>query len=115
MLARDQRMAQADRAESRGPSMRVAKVIGPREIRLEEAPIPSPDRGEALVRIKAVGICGSDLQYYAQGRIGDQSLAAGHILGHEVAGVVEALGPEAEGFIRAERRCPDVIKAVITL
>jgi L-iditol 2-dehydrogenase len=77
--------------------MRVAKVIGPREIRLEEAPTPSPDRGEALVRVKAVGICGSDLQYYAHGRIGDQSLPAGHILGHEVAGVVEALGPEAEG------------------
>ena len=77
--------------------MRVAKIIGPREIRLEEAPTPSPGRGEALVRVKAVGICGSDLQYYAQGRIGDQSLPAGHILGHEVAGVVEALGPEAEG------------------
>lgn len=77
--------------------MRVANVIGPREIRLEEAPIPSPGRGEALVRIKAVGLCGSDLQYYAQGRIGDQSLSTGHILGHEVAGVVEALGPEADG------------------
>jgi L-iditol 2-dehydrogenase len=76
--------------------MRVAKVMGPGEIRLVEAPIPSPGPGEVLVRVKAVGICGSDLQYYAHGRIGDQSLPAGHILGHEVAGVVEALGPGAE-------------------
>ncbi len=77
--------------------MRVAEVMGPGEIRLAEAPIPSPGRGEALVRVRAVGICGSDLQYYAQGRIGDQSLPPGHILGHEVAGVVEALGPGVDG------------------
>lgn len=77
--------------------MRVAKVMAPREMRLEEAPVPSPGPGEALVRIKAVGICGSDLQYYADGRIGDQRFSAGHVLGHEVAGVVEALGPDAEG------------------
>jgi L-iditol 2-dehydrogenase len=37
-----------------------------------------------------VGICGSDLQYYAQGRIGDLEFSLGHVLGHEVAGVVEA-------------------------
>jgi L-iditol 2-dehydrogenase len=77
--------------------MRVVKVISPREMRVEEAPVPSPGPGEALVRIKAVGICGSDLQYYAQGRIGDLQFNAGHILGHEVAGVVEALGPEVAG------------------
>lgn len=77
--------------------MRIVKVVSPREMRLEEAPVPSPGPGEALVRIKAVGICGSDLQYYAQGRIGDLQFTSGHILGHEVAGVVEALGPGAAG------------------
>lgn len=77
--------------------MLVAKVIAPREIQLGEAPIPSPGPGEALVRVKAVGLCGSDLQYYAQGRIGDLHFSTGHILGHEVAGVVEALGPETDG------------------
>jgi len=77
--------------------MRVARVMAPRQIRLEESPVPSLGPGEALVRIKAVGICGSDLQYYAQGRIGDLQFTAGHILGHEVAGVVEELGPGVEG------------------
>ncbi len=77
--------------------MRVAMVTGAGEIRLADAAIPSPGPGEVLVRVKAVGICGSDLQYYRQGRIGDQSLPAGHILGHEVAGVVEALGPDTDG------------------
>jgi L-iditol 2-dehydrogenase len=44
-----------------------------------------------------VGVCGSDLQYYAHGRIGDLQFTAGHVLGHEVAGVVEALGPGTDG------------------
>ncbi len=77
--------------------MRVARMMAPGTIRLEEAPVPAPGPGEALVRIRAVGICGSDIQYYAQGRIGDLEFATGHVLGHEVAGVVEALGPDAEG------------------
>jgi L-iditol 2-dehydrogenase len=77
--------------------MRIAKVMAPRTIELAEAPMPTPGPGEALVRITAVGICGSDLQYYAQGRIGDLEFSAGHVLGHEVAGAVEALGPEVEG------------------
>jgi len=77
--------------------MRIVKVLSPREMRLEDAPVPSPGPGEALVRIKAVGICGSDLQYYTQGRIGDLQFTSGHILGHEVAGVVEALGAGAAG------------------
>ena len=77
--------------------MRVAKAVAPREIRLDQAPVPSPGPGEVLVRIGAVGLCGSDLQYYAHGRIGDLHFGAGHILGHEVAGVVEALGPGIDG------------------
>lgn len=77
--------------------MRVAKVIAPREIRLEDAPVPSPGPGEALVRIKAVGLCGSDLSYYAHGRIGELQLPTSHILGHEVSGLVEALGADTAG------------------
>jgi L-iditol 2-dehydrogenase len=74
--------------------MRIAKVMAPREIRLEDVPMPAPRPGEVLVRITAVGICGSDLQYYTQGRIGDLEFSLGHVLGHEVAGVVEALGSD---------------------
>ncbi len=89
-----------------GEVVRVAKVIAPREIRLEVAPVPSPGPGEVLVRVKAVGLCGSDPQYYAHGRIGDHELAPGQILGHEVAGVVEALGPDTDGPAPAIRRHP---------
>jgi len=77
--------------------MQAAVVAAPRDVRLADIPAPVPGPGEALVRVKAVGLCGSDLQYYAQGRIGDLTFASGHILGHEVAGVVERLGPGAAG------------------
>ena len=77
--------------------MQAAVVAAPRDVRLAEVPAPVPGPGEALVRVRAVGLCGSDLQYYAQGRIGDLKFSSGHILGHEVAGVVEQLGPGVEG------------------
>ena len=77
--------------------MRIAKIVAPREIRLEEAPVPVPGSGELLLRIRAVGLCGSDLYYYVHGRIGELEFPVGHVLGHEVAGVVEALGPDAKG------------------
>src|SRR5512136_2525398 len=77
--------------------MRVARVMAPHVMRLDDVAMPVPGSGEALVRITSVGICGSDVQYYAQGRIGDLQFTSGHILGHEVAGVVEALGPGADG------------------
>jgi L-iditol 2-dehydrogenase len=77
--------------------MQAAVVAAPRDVRLVEVPPPVPGPGETLVRVRAVGLCGSDLQYYAQGRIGDLQFTSGHILGHEVAGVVEQLGPGTEG------------------
>lgn len=78
--------------------MRVARVMAPHAMRLDDAAMPVPRSGEALVRITAVGICGSDLQYYAQGRIGELEFGARHILGHEVAGVVESVGPDTDGL-----------------
>jgi L-iditol 2-dehydrogenase len=77
--------------------MRVVRIMAPRTMRLEDAPMPVPKPGEALVRIAAVGVCGSDLQYYAQGRIGALEFDAGHIMGHEIAGIVEALASGADG------------------
>ena len=52
--------------------------------------MPGPD--EQLVRVGAVGICGSDLHWFTEGGIGDAHLAAPLVLGHEVAGTIEG-GP----------------------
>jgi L-iditol 2-dehydrogenase len=75
------------------PTMLAARLHGPRDIRIERVPHPGkPGPHEVLIRVTANGICGSDLHTYLDGRIGDTVLKAPLILGHEFAGVVEAVG-----------------------
>ncbi len=52
--------------------------------------------GQALVAVEAVGVCGSDVAYYREGRIGDFVVDGPIVLGHEAAGRVVGLGPGAE-------------------
>jgi L-iditol 2-dehydrogenase len=75
--------------------MRAAVLHAPRDVRIEERPVPEPGPREVLVRIGAVGVCGSDVHYYEHGRIGPRVVQAPLVLGHECSGVVEALGPGA--------------------
>lgn len=77
--------------------MRQATLYGIRDLRIEDAPPPAPAAGEALVRVTAVAICGSDVHYYQHGRIGDQVLSAPMPLGHEFTGIVEAAGHDYSG------------------
>jgi L-iditol 2-dehydrogenase len=62
------------------------------ELRLHDEPDPTPQDGELLVRVRAVGLCGSDRHWFAEGGIGDAQLRSPLVLGHEFAGVVDA-GP----------------------
>ncbi len=73
--------------------MKAAVLHEPNDVRLEERPVPTPDPGEVLVRIRAVGVCGSDVHYYKEGRIGVHVVEKPLILGHESAGDVVAVGP----------------------
>ena len=63
------------------------------KLTLEERPIPTPGPNEVLVAIRSVGVCGSDVHYWERGRIGSFVVREPLILGHESAGVVEAVGP----------------------
>jgi L-iditol 2-dehydrogenase len=54
---------------------------------------PDPGPGEVLVRIRAVGICGSDMHWYLEGGIGQHRAAYPQVLGHEPAGEIVAAGP----------------------
>jgi L-iditol 2-dehydrogenase len=71
----------------------VLKARGRLEIEQRPEP-PAPDRGYVRVAIRSVGICGSDVHYYEEGAIGDFVLRAPMVLGHEVAGTVDAVGPD---------------------
>ncbi len=70
--------------------MRAVRLHGPGDLRLHEEAVPVADVGEELVRITAVGLCGSDRHWYREGAIGDARLERPLVLGHEVSGVVES-------------------------
>ena len=61
-----------------------------RQLRLHDEPTPEAGPGDAIVRVGAVGLCGSDRHWVVDGGIGDARLEAPLILGHEFAGVAEA-------------------------
>ncbi len=77
--------------------MKAAILHGLRDVRIEESPDPEPEAGEVLLRVKAVGVCGSDVHYYARGRIGNQVVKEPQSVGHEFMGVIERLGAGVEG------------------
>ena len=76
--------------------IRVARLSGIGRVAVHDEPPPVAGPGESLVRVSAVGLCGSDLHWYSGGGIGDAQLARPLVLGHEVAGVVAAGPREGE-------------------
>jgi L-iditol 2-dehydrogenase len=77
--------------------VRAARLYAAGDLRVGEEPMPAAGAGMSLVRVTAVGICGSDLHWWDEGAIGDATLAHPLVLGHEGAGVI------AEGPRRGER------------
>lgn len=76
--------------------MQAARLHGARDIRIDTInALKSPATNEVLLRIDAVGICGSDLHTYADGYIGDTRYDEPTTLGHEFMGTVIALGENA--------------------
>jgi len=73
--------------------MKAVYVKTPKNLEIAEFPVPSPGKGELLVRVRAAGICGSDMHIYH----GTNPLAKyPRVIGHEFAGEVAALGEECE-------------------
>lgn len=83
--------------------MRTARFDGPRNFRIEEVPDPVPAQGEAVVRVRSAGICGGDLHEY---RAGAQLYGTPYprpAQGHEIAGVVVAVGARVERVALGDR------------
>jgi L-iditol 2-dehydrogenase len=72
--------------------MRAARLHGVGDLRLADEPEPATGPDQELVRVTAVGICGSDLHWWDEAGIGDAVITRPLVLGHEAAGVIEA-GP----------------------
>lgn len=77
--------------------MRAARLHGPRDLRVEEVPIPAPRPGEVLVRVERGAICGSDVHLFAGHRPAPYPLIAGHEAIGRIAAVGDAVPAHREG------------------
>lgn len=73
-------------------TMRAAVLHGAESIAIEERPVPMPAPDEVLVQVTAVGVCGSDVHFYKEGRLGDWTITEPLVLGHESGGTIVAVG-----------------------
>lgn len=84
-------------------AMKAAVMNKTFDITIEELPVPRIEADEVLVKVMAVGICGSDIHYYEHGRIGRYTVEKPIILGHECAGIVAAAGEHVTRFKVGDR------------
>lgn len=84
-------------------TMRASVLLRAGEIEIQHRPVPEPRPDEVLVRVTAVGVCGSDVHFYNDGHLGDWTLAEPLVLGHESGGVIVAVGAEVDAARIGER------------
>jgi L-iditol 2-dehydrogenase len=75
------------------------------DLRLEqrESTDLQPKKGEVLIAIRSVGICGSDVHFLKEGRIGSFGLPSPTVLGHEASGIVIAVGEDVTALQLGDR------------
>ena len=86
--------------------MKAAVFYGKGDIRVEDITKPVPKEGELLVRVRACGVCGTDVHIFS----GDEGAAQTHpptVLGHEFAGEVTEIGRGVKDFAEGDRVCVD--------
>ena len=71
-------------------NMDVLRLHGIGDMRLHNESMPQPAAGEVLLRVTAVGICGSDLHWLEEASIGDAQISRPLVLGHEFSAIVES-------------------------
>lgn len=92
--------------------MKAVYLTGPGQLESRDVPAPelrSPS--DVLLRMEAVGVCGSDLHYFRTGRIGQQILTEPWIMGHECTAVVEQTGSLVTGLVPGDRVAVDPLIA----
>ena len=73
-------------------------IHGAEDLRIENVPCPQPGPDQALVKMGAAGICGSDMHYFRDGQIGKFKIQEPLIPGHEASGVIASLGANVTGL-----------------
>ena len=85
--------------------MKTLRLHGVGDLRLHDEPEPLPDPHKLLLRVTAVGLCGSDMHWFTHSSIGDAQLSQPLILGHEFAAVIEN-GPQAGQRVAVDPAIP---------
>lgn len=80
-----------------------AVLHGINDLRLEQRPIPQPDDDQVLLRMEVVGICGSDVHYLVNGRIGPFIVEKPMVIGHEASGTVVKVGANVKHLKPGDR------------
>jgi L-iditol 2-dehydrogenase len=79
--------------------MKAAFLIEKNKIEIREIEKPQiKNRDEVLIKIKSVGVCGSDIHYYKEGKIGEFIVKEPLILGHESSGIIEEVGKDVKNL-----------------
>lgn len=78
-------------------------IHGAEDLRIEDVPCPQPGPDQALVKMGAAGICGSDMHYFRDGQIGKFKIQEPLIPGHEASGVIASLGANVTGLEEGQR------------
>ncbi|KAJ5618191.1 hypothetical protein N7537_003305 [Penicillium hordei] len=79
------------------------QVTADHQLKSVDTPVYAPKPGEALVHIKATGICGSDIHFWKTGRIGSLVFEGDCIIGHEASGIVLQCGEEVNNLKPGDR------------
>jgi L-iditol 2-dehydrogenase len=76
--------------------LKASFLIEPGVIEMREIDVPTPDDDQVLVKVGAVGVCGSDVHFYAHGNIGTMVMNKPFVLGHELSGTITAVGKNVD-------------------
>jgi len=82
--------------------MTAAVLYGKEDVKIEQVPIPTLEEGEVLVKVQVALTCGTDLKVYQRGYHA-RMIVPPALFGHELAGVIEEVGPKVRGFRKGMR------------
>ena len=82
--------------------MTAAVLYGKEDVKIEQVPIPKLGEGEVLVKVQVALTCGTDLKVYQRGYHA-RMIVPPALFGHELAGVIEEVGPNVKGFKKGMR------------
>src|ERR1043165_2835006 len=82
--------------------MTAAVLYGKEDVKIEQVPIPRVGEGEVLIKVQVALTCGTDLKVYQRGYHA-RMIVPPALFGHELAGVIEEVGPGVRGFKKGMR------------